>query len=183
MRDIRGYVKVLEDSPILDSHNFFIESTYINSQNKEQPCYLLTRKGCDMVANKMTGEKGILFTATYVTKFEDMETEIKSNVPQISREEELALAVYHGGMAAIEATKEITQLKVKEATAPLKKKIEEDEHLVSFGKQIEASKDSVDVGTFSKIIRKENIPYGRNDLFKWLREQKYIKMMQACRNL
>jgi phage antirepressor YoqD-like protein len=26
-----------------------------------------------MVANKMTGEKGVLFTAAYVTKFEEME--------------------------------------------------------------------------------------------------------------
>ena len=28
-----------------------------------------------MVANKMTGEKGVLFTAAYVTKFEEMEKE------------------------------------------------------------------------------------------------------------
>lgn len=73
MRDIKGYIDVLDDTPNLGSPNFFIESTYINTQNKEQPCYLLTRKGCDMVANKMTGEKGIIFTATYVTQFEKME--------------------------------------------------------------------------------------------------------------
>ena len=30
-----------------------------------------------MVANKMTGEKGILFTAEYVTKYEEMEKELK----------------------------------------------------------------------------------------------------------
>src|SRR5690606_23636378 len=34
------------------------------------------RKGCDMVANKMTGEKGVLFTAAYVTKFEEMERQL-----------------------------------------------------------------------------------------------------------
>ena len=45
MKDIRGYIKVLDDSSNLRSHNFFIESTYINTQNKEQPCYLLTKKG------------------------------------------------------------------------------------------------------------------------------------------
>lgn len=73
LRDVRGYVEVLEDSPNLDSQDFFIESTYLNSQNKIQPCYLLTKKGCDMVANKMTGEKGILFTAEYVTRFNEME--------------------------------------------------------------------------------------------------------------
>ncbi|MCX8167304.1 MAG: Rha family transcriptional regulator, partial [Candidatus Micrarchaeota archaeon] len=47
---------------------------------KERPCYLLTKKGCDMVANKMTGEKGVLFTAKYVTKFEEMEKQLKNQV-------------------------------------------------------------------------------------------------------
>lgn len=73
MRDIRGYIDVMEDNPDLDSHQFFIESSYTNSQNKVQPSYLLTKQGCEMVANKMTGQKGILFTATYVSKFNEME--------------------------------------------------------------------------------------------------------------
>ncbi|WP_238884445.1 Rha family transcriptional regulator [Clostridium sp. YIM B02551] len=75
LRDIKGYIEILDGSK-LSSHNFFVESTYTNSQNKEQPCFLLTRKGCDMVANKMTGEKGVLFTAEYVTRFEEMEKEL-----------------------------------------------------------------------------------------------------------
>ncbi|MCW0784729.1 Rha family transcriptional regulator [Clostridioides difficile] len=83
LRDIRGYKKILEDSSNLRSQDFFIESTYINTQNKIQPCYLLTKKGCDMVANKMTGEKGIIFTAIYVTKFEEMERELKEQQPKL----------------------------------------------------------------------------------------------------
>ncbi|EGT4599380.1 Rha family transcriptional regulator [Clostridioides difficile] len=83
LRDIRGYKKILEDSSNLRSRDFFIESTYINTQNKIQPCYLLTKKGCDMVANKMTGEKGIIFTAIYVTKFEEMEQELKEQQPKL----------------------------------------------------------------------------------------------------
>ena len=82
LRDIKGYIKVLDGSN-LSSKNFFIEDTYLNSQNKEQPCYQLTRKGCDMVANKMTGEKGILFTAEYVTAFEKME---QQQFPKLSKE-------------------------------------------------------------------------------------------------
>ncbi|WP_194750372.1 Rha family transcriptional regulator [Staphylococcus chromogenes] len=77
VRDIKGYIKILEDSSKLSSHNFFEESTYINSQNKIQPCYLLTKKGCDMVANKMTGSKGVLFTAIYVDAFHEMQEHIK----------------------------------------------------------------------------------------------------------
>ncbi len=81
LRDIRGYKRIIEDSSNLKSQDFFIESTYVNAQNKTQPCYLLTKKGCDMVANKMTGEKGIIFTAIYVAKFDEMEKYLK-NEPQ-----------------------------------------------------------------------------------------------------
>lgn len=35
------------------------------------PNYLITKKGCDMIANKMTGRKGVLFTAVYVSAFEE----------------------------------------------------------------------------------------------------------------
>lgn len=79
LRDIAGYIEVMEKSgePKIGPSDFFIPSTYTNSQNKEQPCYLLTKKGCDMVANKMTGEKGVLFTAAYVTAFEKMREHIQ----------------------------------------------------------------------------------------------------------
>jgi len=95
MRDIRSYAETLDNSanPNLDSLNFFIESTYIDKKNEERPCYLLTRKGCDMVANKMTGEKGILFTATYVTKFEEMEQTLKAPALKSMSQAELTAAI------------------------------------------------------------------------------------------
>jgi len=84
LRDIKGYEVILQGST-LSSENFFIESKYFNARNQEQPLYLLTKKGCDMVANKMTGEKGILFTAQYVTDFEIMENKINPKT-QLSKE-------------------------------------------------------------------------------------------------
>ena len=76
LRDIRTYCTYLGQSNFAQS-DFFIESTYRNTQNKEQPCYLCTKRGCDMIANKMTGKKGTLFTAAYTTRFEKMEKFIK----------------------------------------------------------------------------------------------------------
>lgn len=81
LRDIRGYIEVMNNSTEISQRNFapsdfFIESSFEN-RGKEYPCYLLTKKGCDMVANKMTGEKGVLFTAAYVTAFEKMEGQLK----------------------------------------------------------------------------------------------------------
>lgn len=80
---IRKYVEILDGSK-LSSPQFFVPSTYVNNQNKEQSCYLLTKKGCEMVANKLTGEKGVIFTAKYVNRFAEMEQKIK--LPKTDRE-------------------------------------------------------------------------------------------------
>ena len=80
IRDIRNYAEVIENSNETNFGlvDFFIPSTYTDSKGEERPCYLLTKKGCDMVANKMTGEKGVLFTAAYVTAFEKMRETVTS---------------------------------------------------------------------------------------------------------
>ena len=71
--------------PILTSHNFvvskyFIESTYKDVSGKENKCYLCTKLGCDFLANKFTGEKGILFTARYIERFDMMEKQMQKSV-------------------------------------------------------------------------------------------------------
>lgn len=80
LRDIRNYAEIIENSIERNFalNDFFIESSYKDSIGRTLPCYLLTRKGCDMVANKMTGEKGVLFTAAYVTAFEEMREKLSA---------------------------------------------------------------------------------------------------------
>lgn len=73
MRDITRYINDLSADPKLDSLNFFLESSYLDKQGKDRPCYLLTKQGCEFVANKMTGTKGSLFTARYVNLFNEYE--------------------------------------------------------------------------------------------------------------
>jgi len=75
MRDIAGYCSILtlHSETNFGLADFFIESTYLDAQDKPRPHYLITRKGCDFIANKLTGEKGIKFTAEYVTRFHQME--------------------------------------------------------------------------------------------------------------
>ncbi|MGN2339425.1 Rha family transcriptional regulator [Clostridium cagae] len=57
--------------------DYFIETSYKDSSGKENKCYLCTKMGCEMLGNKLQGEKGILFTAQYVKKFNYMEQSIK----------------------------------------------------------------------------------------------------------
>lgn len=85
MRDVDTYIEYLKKSekPKLDFQNFFIEDTYkAEGNNKTYKCYQVTKKGCELIAHKMTGEKGILFTATYINRFHDMEQALKQPVNQ-----------------------------------------------------------------------------------------------------
>lgn len=54
----RGYIDILGDNQ-MDVTDFFIKSSYRTEQNKERPCYEVTKLGCDFLANKFTGEKGV----------------------------------------------------------------------------------------------------------------------------
>lgn len=85
IRDIRNYIDIILTAPNLGALDFFIESSYKDSKGETRQCYLLTKQGCEMVANKMTGEKGILFTAEYVQAFNKME----QYIPQVNMSKEL----------------------------------------------------------------------------------------------
>lgn len=83
LRDIRNYAEILTKATERNFalSDFFIPGNYTDPTNRTLPCYYLTKKGCDMVANKMTGEKGVIFTAAYVTAFEQMRQCIGSGIP------------------------------------------------------------------------------------------------------
>lgn len=80
MRDIRNYISDFEPGSKLSPAEFFIESTYFDQNKQERPCYLLTKKGCEFVANKLTGRKGTIFTATYVGLFNQYQAEHNSKM-------------------------------------------------------------------------------------------------------
>ena len=71
IKKIKSYAKHLTDVNF-DVSEYFIESEYKDSTGRTLPRYLCTKKGCDMIANKMTGKKGVIFTATYIEAFEKM---------------------------------------------------------------------------------------------------------------
>lgn len=88
LQDIRNYITHLEQLQSKSAElNFkpyeismyFVESSYQNSRNKMSlPCYLVTQKGCEMIANKMIGVKGTKFTALYINEFHRMKEALQS---------------------------------------------------------------------------------------------------------
>lgn len=77
MRDIGRYIKELTQSNFGFS-DFFVESSYKDASGKNNKCYLVTKKGCEFIAHKLTGIKGTKFTATYINRFHEMEGVLES---------------------------------------------------------------------------------------------------------
>jgi phage regulator Rha-like protein len=103
--------------PVLADHNFvvsdyFIESDYVDGSGKTNKCYLATKIGCDFLANKFTGEKGILFTAKYVKRFDDMEKQLEQVVYSFQIEDSIERA--KAFIKEQEATKKLLAKKDKE---------------------------------------------------------------------
>lgn len=75
-KDRKGFIQILTEAQMGVS-DYFISSTYRDASGKENKCYEVTKLGCDFLANKSTGEKGVLFTARYVKRFYEMENDVK----------------------------------------------------------------------------------------------------------
>lgn len=85
IRDIRGYAKELGELKI-EPTDFFTESEYTDKSNRKKPCYLVSKKGCEFIAHKLTGVKGTEFTAKYINRFHEMEDKIQYQFQNISTE-------------------------------------------------------------------------------------------------
>ncbi|MHB9781424.1 Rha family transcriptional regulator [Streptococcus sp. 10F2] len=68
MKDIRRYSEYLKKGKI-PATDFWQETTYKAENGKVNPCYIVTKKGCEFIQHKMTGEKGALFTSRYIDYF------------------------------------------------------------------------------------------------------------------
>jgi len=98
IRDIDGYCDDLQNPTLGNADNkgiprpeeFFIPGKFKaetgNGMNRQYRLYWITRKGCEFVANKLTGRKGTLFTAAYIERFHQMEQllELRTECPALT---------------------------------------------------------------------------------------------------
>ena len=80
----------------------FEESTYINSQNKNQPMYYITRDGFTLLVMGYTGEKAMRFKEAYIRQFNAMEKALNSKL----REREKGIAVRQAMTKALQQSNE-----------------------------------------------------------------------------
>ena len=83
-----GILPTILENGIYNSTDYFIESRYkAEGSRRTYPCFLVTKKGCELLANKLSGKRGILFTQAYVERFNEMEEVIgQPQLPDSYRE-------------------------------------------------------------------------------------------------
>lgn len=77
LKDIRRYSEQLAEAKI-DFYSYWEKSEYSRDDGRKYPCYLITKKGCEFIAHKMTGTKGTVFTARYIERFHEMENTLQA---------------------------------------------------------------------------------------------------------
>jgi Rha family phage regulatory protein len=131
LRDIAGYIKILKKSADrgFEVGDFFLESTYFDKTGRELPCYLLSKMACELVGNRLIGERDVLFTAAYVTRFNALERKERAELEALAftpRKPERLLGEINAcsrliisGMKALGATPEQIMHFLKETYEPL----------------------------------------------------------------
>lgn len=122
-----------------------------------------------MVANKLTGAKGILFTAEYVTRFEEMEKQLQT---------QQLLPNFNDPVASARAWADAMEAKQK-ALLELK----EAQPKIEFAEAIQASNESISVSTFAKILKQNGIDTGERRLYEYLRNHGYLCSSAKQHNL
>lgn len=139
-------------------HNF-VQSSYINSQNKEMPMIIMTKDGFTLLAMGYTGDMAMKFKEEYIAAFNTMEQTLKSGGFQVptSFREALLLAAQQ-------------QEKIEEQ----QKQLAEQAPKVLFANAVEASQKSCLIGELAKILRQNGVNIGEKRLFSWMREKGYL---------
>lgn len=164
LKSIRLEIETLEKAGFIGVGNFS-ESSYINKQNKEQPCYSMNKAGVLQMLNK---ESAVVRykTVQYIEKLEKENKTLKKDSYMIDDPVERAKAWI----------KEQEEKKVIELeNAKNRKLLEEQEPKVAFANAITASKNSILVRELARLISQNGIKIGERSLYTWLRENGYVE--------
>lgn len=171
-KTVRGIIPIMTDHKIMVS-DFFLESSYKDISGKVNRCYELTKMGCEFLANKFTGEKGVLFTAKYVKRFNEMEQQVYR--PSYMIDDPVKRA-----QQWIEEQRAKQEVETK--ALMLEQRVAEYEPKISYLDQILKSKGTVTItqiakdygmsgNVLNKILHEERVQYKQNK--QWLLYREY----------
>lgn len=89
LKDIRRYIDYLNEGDF-SLVEYFKEDCYMDAKGETRICYQVSKKGCEFIAHKLTGQKGAMFTAKYIERFHEMQDALSSPMTSL---EALQMAV------------------------------------------------------------------------------------------
>lgn len=142
--------------------------SHLQISPKVRTLYLWTKRGasrhCKMLGTDKAWEM-----------FDSLEENYFNPKPQLTRKEQLQLAILNGDdLERICALQEYEEVVVEKATKPLIEKIEKDKPKVTFANRVLKSNDNVLVRQVAKMASDEGFVIGERKLYKKLREWGYI---------
>lgn len=158
-KDVMKSIRELTHGDEFGQRNFS-PSSYINSQNKEQPEYLMTRDGFTLLAMGFTGSKAMQWKIKYIEAFNKMEQQIANPyVAQIP-------TTYAEALRLAADLDEQNKILVAEAI--------ENQPKVKLAEAITASDDVISVNALAKILTQHGYPTGSIRLFEILRATGFL---------
>lgn len=163
------YINLLSETVSLRD---FARELGMFSSNRTKDAFILSERGYSKLIKAMDDDESWDIMDSFIDEYFKMREVIKSS-EQLKAQ--LLLSIYDGGQNAVLASKQLTELEVKEATTPLIQQIEEDKPLVDFANQVSDTTSLIDMNQMAKLLKDENIPIGRNRLFEILRQKEILR--------
>lgn len=158
--------------------NMFAESTYVNKRGQEQPMYYMNRDGFTVLAMGFTGEAALQFKLMYIDAFNKMENALK----KVAKPDSYMIEdPVKRAERWIEEAKERQELEHK--NEKLQDKIDKDADDVVFARAIRYSHHAIPIRELADILTQNGFTIGQNQLYKLLRDEKYLSKQKDFWNL
>lgn len=195
------YIDLMKCSNFNDFIPLLMDLGYsMNSFIKSNNIYIFSERGTAKVMSSLHNSNPVKweFLNNFVNEYFNMREQIKNQQNTLEQQKkDLLFAIYTGGQAGIIASKQLTELEVQEATAPLIDTIEEQKPKVEKYEQYVDSEGFITptvaaqllklphatAQAFNKLLKEHGIQYksGKNWVlyteFEWMLEKDYCKQV------
>lgn len=160
LKDNKNFLILCRDNGILTQ----------NAINRSEHIYLLSEQGYMLLIGFMKSDKAKELRKQFRREYFQMKEIINSNE---QLKEKLVYKIYKGGQDGILASRQLVDLEVQEATAPLLAEIEELSPLAKKYNIFLDTEGLTDIDTFAKNLGIKGL--GRNNMYKYLRDNEYLR--------
>ncbi len=143
------------------------------SSNRTKDAFILSERGYTKLIKAMDDDSSWDTMDKFIDEYFAMREVINSDEQKKAK---LLLMIYDGGQDAVLASKQLTEIEVKQATAPLIPK-------AKYHDAVETASNCVNFGKFSANLQNnEGAKLGRNTIMDWCRDKGYLCSSTALKN-